>query len=66
LRTSRRSAKELGEKLARRDSFGQGVTMAAMCAENDILAGEMSADSYRNRFLPHIRMASAVDKTPLM
>jgi hypothetical protein len=66
LRTSRCSAKELGEKLARRDSFGQGVTMTAMCAEDDILPSEMSTDSNRNRFLSHVRMASAVDQALLM
>jgi hypothetical protein len=61
LRTPRRSAEELGEQLSRRDSFGQGMTMAAMCAEDDIVGSEMSANSDRDRFLSHVRMASAVD-----
>ena len=57
---------QLGDQLQRRHALGQSVAVAAMRAENHILMPQMGAHAGRDRFLPDVGMAGAVDQPALM
>ena len=47
---------------ARRHPLGQGVAVAAMGAEDDVVLAEVGADAHRDRLLADVGMAGAVDQ----
>ncbi len=60
------AAIELGEQLARLQSFGQRVAMPAVGAKNHILPPQMGTDADRDRFLSDIRVTGALNEAALM
>jgi hypothetical protein len=60
------AAEQLGEELSGRNAFGEGVSMPAVRAEDDVGAFKMRTDPDSNRFLPDVGMTRAVNQPPLM
>src|SRR5262249_24792329 len=65
-RTAGGPAEQLGHELARRQSLAQCVPVATVRAEDDIILGEMSTHSGRDRLLTDVSMTGAVDEAALM
>src|SRR5207302_1945865 len=60
------AAVQFGNQLPRRHPLGQGMAVAAVCAEDDVVLFKVRAYAGRNGFLTDIGVASAVDQAPLM
>src|SRR3954469_14032234 len=65
-RTTGGAAEELRDEFNRWQTFGQRVTMSAMGAEKHVIGAQVRADSHGDGFLPHVRVASAMDQAALM
>ncbi len=63
LRAPGHAAIEFGDHLARGHTFGQGMAMAAVRAEDGIILTQMSAYAGRHRFLAHVGVTGAVNQT---
>ncbi len=66
LRAARRAAEELREQCAGRDALGQGMTVAAMRAEDHVVSSQMSGHPRRNRLLADVGMTGAMDQSLLV
>jgi len=60
------SSIQLAEQRPRLNAFGQRVAVAAMRAEDHVLAGEMSTDTGGDGFLPDVGVAGAVNQAALV
>ena len=66
LRAAGRAAEQLGDQLARREPLGQGMAVAAVRAEDDVVGPQMRADAGGDRLLADVGVAGAVDQPALM
>ena len=62
VRAAARAAEQLGDQFARRNAFGQRVTVAAMGAEHRVVGAQVGAHADGNRFLADVGVAGAVDQ----
>ena len=66
MRTAGRASKKFGHQLPGFHPFRQGVAVAAMRAEHDIVKPQMGGDRGGNRLLAHVRMTRSVDQPALV
>src|SRR5262249_28156699 len=66
LGASRGAAEQLREDLPWRHALGQGMAMAAVGAEDDVVFSQVGADADGDGFLADIGVAGAVDEAGLV
>src|SRR5579859_249009 len=64
--TSALAAVELGDQLPRWEALGEGMSVTPVGAEHGIVLAELGADADRNRLLPDLGVAGAVNQSPLV
>src|SRR5262249_9104242 len=65
-RASRRPAVQLGDQLARVHALGEGVSVTAVGAEDDVVGPKVRAYADGDRFLADVGVAGAVDQAALV
>ena len=65
-RAPRLAAKKLRDEFHRGQAFGQGMTVSAVRAENNVVRAQVRAHPRRDGFLSHVSMTSPMNQPTLM